>query len=107
MARNVIHIEKWPRPNIPTEAELRQLLVNEGLDPTLWSSDAGDVFAEHTHTYQKIIFVVKGSITFGFPIDGEPTTLRVGDRLDLPAGVRHNAVVGPEGVTCLEAQQER
>jgi hypothetical protein len=26
-----------------------------------------------------------------------------GDRLDLPAGVRHSAIVGPQGVTCLEA----
>jgi hypothetical protein len=29
--------------------------------------------------------------------------LRDGDRLDLPAGVDHDAVVGPAGVTCLEA----
>jgi hypothetical protein len=27
----------------------------------------------------------------------------VGDRLDLPAGTAHDAVVGPDGVTCLEA----
>ena len=26
-----------------------------------------------------------------------------GDRLDLPAGTRHDAVVGPDGVRCLEA----
>ena len=29
--------------------------------------------------------------------------LEVGDRLDLPAGTRHDAVVGRDGVTCLEA----
>ena len=29
--------------------------------------------------------------------------LAPGDRLDLPAGTRHDAVVGPGGVTCLEA----
>ena len=29
--------------------------------------------------------------------------LGVGDRLDLPAGTRHDALVGPTGVTCLEA----
>jgi len=27
----------------------------------------------------------------------------VGDRLDLPAGTRHEAFAGPDGVTCLEA----
>jgi hypothetical protein len=29
--------------------------------------------------------------------------LAPGERLDLPANVEHNAVVGPKGVTCLEA----
>ena len=105
MARNVIHIEKWARQHPATEAELKQIMVSEGLEPLTWSAEAGDVFAEHVHSYHKTIFVVSGSITFGFPIDGEPTVLNVGDRLDLPAGVRHNAVVGPDGVTCLEAQQ--
>ena len=28
-----------------------------------------------------------------------------GYRLDLPAGVEHDAVVGPEGVVCLEAHR--
>ena len=31
----------------------------------------------------------------------------VGDRLELPAGVAHNASVGPEGVVCLEAHRQR
>ncbi len=105
MARNVIHIEKWSRQHIPTEVELKQILVAEGFDPMIWSGAAGDIFAEHVHNYHKIIFVVAGSITFGFPIDGEPTVLRVGDRLDLPANIRHNAVVGADGVTCLEVQR--
>ena len=34
---------------------------------------------------------------------GEAVELAVGDRLDLPAGTTHDAVVGPDGVTCLEA----
>jgi hypothetical protein len=29
--------------------------------------------------------------------------LHPGDRLDLPAGVLHNAAVGRSGVVCLEA----
>ncbi len=33
----------------------------------------------------------------------EVVELRVGDRLDLPAGTSHDAVVGPDGVSCLEA----
>ena len=64
-----------------------------------------DVFPAHEHPYEKVIVVVAGTITFGFPIEGDPTTLYPGDRLDLPAGVTHNAAVGREGVVCLEAQR--
>ena len=31
--------------------------------------------------------------------------LPAGDRLDLPRDTRHKAVVGPEGVACLEAHR--
>jgi uncharacterized protein YjlB len=50
----------------------------------------------------EVLYVVRGSITFGLPGRGEALELRVGDRLDLPAGVAHDAVVGPDGVACLE-----
>jgi quercetin dioxygenase-like cupin family protein len=103
MTENIIHIRKWPHQHEPTEEDLRNLMVNEGLEPYEWSNAAGDVYEVHTHKYHKVIYVVRGSITFGFPIEGEPSTLGAGDRLDLPPGVAHNAVVGSEGVTCLEA----
>jgi quercetin dioxygenase-like cupin family protein len=48
------------------------------------------------------VYVVRGSITFGLPARGEALELHAGDRLDLPAGVIHDALVGPEGVVCLE-----
>jgi quercetin dioxygenase-like cupin family protein len=52
-----------------------------------------------------VIYVVRGSITFGLPQDGRAVTLRAGDRLDLPPGVVHDATVGPDGVLCLEAHK--
>jgi hypothetical protein len=33
-------------------------------------------------------------------------TLHPGDRLDLPPQVAHHLVVGPRGVTCVEARRE-
>jgi hypothetical protein len=36
---------------------------------------------------------------------GKQLTLKAGDRLDLPAGVVHDAHVGAEGVVCLEAHR--
>ncbi len=75
----------------------------EGLDPTSWSNGPGDRYPGHDHAYDKVIVVDRGSITFGTP-DG-PLDLAVGDRLDLPAGTRHDAVVGAAGVVCLEAHR--
>jgi hypothetical protein len=72
-----------------------------GLDPSAWSNGPGDRYATHRHGYDKVLVVADGSIVFGTP--GGPVPLEVGDRLDLPAGTDHDAVVGPDGVTCLEA----
>ena len=68
-----------------------------------WSNGAGAVYAIHDHPYRKILYVAKGSITFS-PEGRSPIEMRAGDRIDLPAGTAHGAVVGPEGVTCWEGQ---
>jgi quercetin dioxygenase-like cupin family protein len=52
-----------------------------------------------------MIYVVEGSITFGLPQEGQRVTLNAGDRLELPASIVHDAVVGPQGVVCLEAHR--
>ncbi|MEZ4590688.1 MAG: cupin domain-containing protein [Chloroflexota bacterium] len=105
MRTQIIHIQKWAQPEAPNEADLYTQLVSEGLAPYKWRSDPQDVFPAHDHPYEKVIMVVEGSITFGFPIEGEPTTLLPGDRLNLPRGIMHNAVAGKNGVVCLEAQR--
>lgn len=105
MAENIIQIKKWPHSHQPTESELNQILQADGLSPYRWSNGPHDVYNAHEHAFHKVIFVVSGSITFGFPIEGEPTTLYPGDRLELPAHIRHNAVVGVDGVVCLEAHR--
>lgn len=51
--------------------------------------EPGDVYQAHNHGYHKVIVVLTGSITFG-----------------LPAGVVHDAVVGPDGVTCFEDHRQ-
>jgi quercetin dioxygenase-like cupin family protein len=105
MFNKIIRIEKWSRPQHPTENDLRQMMLAEGLQPRSWSNNPGEHYDIHQHSYHKVIYVVSGSITFGFPIEADPTTLEPGDRLEIPAGVRHNAAVGPEGVVCLEAHK--
>ncbi|HEY8799757.1 MAG TPA: hypothetical protein VIM20_04100 [Candidatus Limnocylindrales bacterium] len=78
-------------------------LRSEGLDASSWSNGPGDRYGGHDHGYDKVIVVASGSITFGLPADGRSVALAAGDRLELPARTRHDAVVGPSGVNCLEA----
>ena len=98
-------ITPWPDSTTPTESTLKQLCTDEGLSPYPWSNGPRDVYSAHTHSYEKVIYVVRGSITFGLPELGEKLTLKAGDRLDLPANTVHDAVVGPQGVLCLEAHK--
>jgi quercetin dioxygenase-like cupin family protein len=105
MTRNQVRVTPWSGEQAPSQAELQRTLEGEGLSNYHWSNAPGDVYSAHTHAYHKVIYVVRGSITFGLPGEGREVTLKMGDRLELPAGVAHDAVVGPEGVTCLEAHR--
>jgi len=78
-------------------------LQAEGLEGSSWSNGPGDRYAAHEHGYDKVIVVERGSIGFGLPAEGRSVQLDAGDRLELPARTRHDALVGPRGVTCLEA----
>jgi quercetin dioxygenase-like cupin family protein len=84
-------------------ASLEERLRAEGLPAGSWSNGPGDRYAAHAHGYDKVLVVASGSIRFGLVDRGETAELTVGDRLDLPAGTRHDAIVGPDGVVCLEA----
>jgi len=95
----------WANQPSPIESALRQLCADEGLSPYQWSNGPHDTYAAHSHSYDKVIYVVRGSITFGLPELGQQLTMQAGDRLDLPAGKVHDAVVGSQGVVCLEAHK--
>jgi uncharacterized protein YjlB len=99
-------ITPWPASEQPTQSALWQLMVDEGLSPYSWSNGPYDVYAAHSHGYNKVIYVVKGSITFDLPDHVKQLTLKAGDRLDLPAGIVHDARVGADGVVCLEAHKD-
>jgi quercetin dioxygenase-like cupin family protein len=78
----------------------------EGLVAGAWSNGPGDRYGAHDHPYDKVIVATAGSIRFGLPATGATIQMGAGDRLELPAGTRHDALVGPGGVTCLEAHLE-
>src|SRR5205085_2212357 len=104
----VIH---WQEATPPQEQTLRQRMQQQGLSPYAWSNGPGDYYSVHSHSYQKVLYCVKGSIRFILPDQRDQSgatkylDLSPGDCMILPTGVRHSAQVGPEGVTCLEAAQ--
>jgi uncharacterized protein YjlB len=98
-------VTPWTDSATPTQSSLWRLMTDEGLSPYAWSNGPHDIYAAHSHSYNKVIYVVQGSITFGLPELGKQLTLKAGDRLDLPARTVHDAVVGAQGVVCLEAHK--
>jgi uncharacterized protein YjlB len=85
------------------EARVEARLADEGLDAGRWSNGPGDRYAAHEHGYDKVLVVSAGTIDFFLGPARAAVALAPGDRLDLPSGTSHAALVGPAGVTCLEA----
>ena len=98
-------VTPWSGSVSPSQSTLWRLMTEEGLSPYSWSNGPHDIYAAHSHSYDKVIFVVRGSIKFGLPELEENVNLSPGDRLDLPANIVHDAIVGPQGVVCLEAHK--
>ncbi len=60
-----------------------------------WQDAAGTVYPEHSHQGKVSLFVTDGSITFDF--SGEKKEVKANERFDVPVGVLHSAIVGPQG----------
>ena len=90
---------------MPLIDELMAKLRAEASGCYSWSNGPGDRYAAHTHDYEKVLYCVDGSITFVLESDGTRLELATGDRMTLPAGTVHSAVVGPSGCTCIEGHR--
>lgn len=82
---------------------LIERLRAEARDVYQWSNAPGDRYAPHSHAYTKILYCLDGSIDF--VTDERTIHLEAGDRMELPAGTLHAAVVGSRGVTCAEGKK--
>jgi quercetin dioxygenase-like cupin family protein len=98
-----LKVTSWTSEDSPTEEILKEQFEEQELNVFRWSGPPDGKFDGHTHGYHKILCVIDGSIKFEFPTRHETINLNIGDQLELPAGIRHSAVAGMDGVTCLEA----
>jgi quercetin dioxygenase-like cupin family protein len=85
--------------------ELMQKLRGEASDCYSWSNGPGDRYAPHTHAFEKVLYCVEGSITFVLEGEGRTLELEAGDRMVLPPGTVHSAVVGEHGCSCIEGRR--
>jgi mannose-6-phosphate isomerase-like protein (cupin superfamily) len=103
-----MQVIRWSAATPPDEEVIRQKMRSQGLEPYSWSNAPGDTYAVHSHSYDKVLYCLRGSIRFVLPDTPGPEgiiDLAPGDCMILPAGTRHSAFVGPQGVTCMEAQR--
>jgi len=87
------------------QEDLMTRLRGEAGDCYSWSNRPDDRYAAHSHNYEKVLYCVNGSITFLLEAEGKQLELKPGDRMVLPAGTIHSAVVGPQGCTCIEGRR--
>lgn len=83
------------------EAAVLDRIRGQGLSPQAWRNGPGEKYGWHEHGHRKLLYCVTGSIVFHTGAGDLP--LAAGDRLDLPAGIRHAATVGQDGCRCVEA----
>ena len=88
-----------------TQSELMHKLEAEAESCYAWSNGPHDRYGAHSHPYEKVLYCVDGSITFVLEESGKSLELQPGDRMVLPPGTQHSAVVGPGGVTCIEGRR--
>jgi quercetin dioxygenase-like cupin family protein len=70
-----------------------------------WSNGPGNRYSPHSHSYEKVLYCVDGSITFFLEAEGRNLELTAGDRMVLAAGTVHSAIVGQSGCTCIEGRR--
>jgi quercetin dioxygenase-like cupin family protein len=85
--------------------ELMANLRREASSCYSWSNGPHDRYAPHSHPYEKVLYCVDGSITFMLEREGRRLELSAGDRMVLPQGTVHSAVVGPAGCTRIEGRR--
>jgi len=87
----------------PDPGAIEKRLRSEAHDVYGWSNGRADRYEQHVHAYHKLLYCTRGSIEFILG-DGRRLTLKPGDRMLLPAGMQHAALVGPDGCACVEGK---
>lgn len=103
MQQDAVRVIRWTGGHHPTLSVITRQMQKEGLRPYVWDNTPNYRYAVRTHGYHKVMYVVEGNIEVTLPDSNQRVRLRAGDRVEIPAGVRHGAIIGSSGAKCVEA----
>lgn len=98
-----VQVKRWQGGQHPSMAMITDLMQKEGMRPYMWVNMPNHRYAVRTHGYTKVLYVIDGTLEVILPDTNERVRLRTGDRIEIPAGVRHGTIVGSSGAKCVEA----
>ncbi len=98
-----VKVTRWTGGKHPTLSNITRIMRAEGMRPYKWETQPNQRYAIRSHGYTKVLYLIEGSIEIALPDSNQRTKLRAGDRVEIPARVRHGSVTGRSGAVCLEA----
>lgn len=101
--QDAVRIVRWSGGQHPTLSVITRQMQKEKLRPYVWDNTPNYRYAVRTHGYKKVMYVVEGTIEVTLPDSNQRIKMRAGDRVEIPAGVRHGAIIGSSGAKCVEA----
>lgn len=102
-----VRVTRWSGSEHPTFSTITRLMKKEGLRPYMWVNSPNHRYGVRTHGYDKVLYVIEGNLEITLPDSNQRLILRSGDRIYVPAGVRHGTIVGTSGAKCVEAAVAR
>ena len=101
-----VTITRWQGSQHPTMANIVRMMKEQQLRPYMWNNMPNHRYAVRSHNYDKVLYVLDGVVEVTLPDSNQRVKLRTGDRIDIPAGVRHGTNVGSTGAQCVEAARQ-
>ena len=73
-----MQVIRWQKQEVPQEHDLRRIMQDQGLAPYSWSNSPDERYTVHSHSYQKVLYCVQGSIRFILPdVEGDDGILNL------------------------------
>ena len=102
-----VQLTRWSGGQHPTLSAITRMMKQQGLRPYMWMNTPNHRYAVRSHGYDKVTYVIEGMVEITLPDSNQAMRLRAGDRVDIPAGIRHGTIVGTSGAKCVEASVAR